>query len=186
MARDERELTDAQWAMLGPLLPPQRPATGRRNKDHRLVLEAIVWLDRTGAPWRDLPACYGPWQTVASRFTAGAAEACSTICWPRCTDWRMRVGSCGGWRTLWTAAWSAPTSTPPAPATSPPSRTAKGIAHLQNEALGTSRGGLSTKLHLRVEGGGKPLVILATPGQRHEVTLARPAAGRGRGQAQGS
>jgi transposase len=31
-------------------------------------LEAIIWLDRTGAPWRDLPTCYGPWKTVASRF----------------------------------------------------------------------------------------------------------------------
>src|SRR6266540_5080846 len=68
MARDKRELTDAQWATLAPLLPPQRPATGRPNKDHRLILEAIVWLGRTGAPWRDLPACYGPWETVASRF----------------------------------------------------------------------------------------------------------------------
>jgi transposase len=68
MARSTRELTDAQWAALQPLLPPQRPATGRPSKDHRLILEAIIWLDRTGAPWRDLPACYGPWRTVASRF----------------------------------------------------------------------------------------------------------------------
>lgn len=68
MARQTRELTDAQWATLQPLLPPQRPTTGRPNKDHRLVLEAIIWLDRTGAPWRDLPREYGPWETVASRF----------------------------------------------------------------------------------------------------------------------
>jgi transposase len=40
MARATRELTDAQWARLQPLLPPQRPKTGRPNKDHRLVLEA--------------------------------------------------------------------------------------------------------------------------------------------------
>jgi hypothetical protein len=46
----------------------------------------------------------------------------------------------------------------------------KGIVHPQDEAWGTSRGGLSTKLHLRTDGGGRPLVILATPGQRHEVT----------------
>jgi transposase len=42
--------------------------------------------------------------------------------------------------------------------------------HPRDEALGRSRGGLSSKLHLRVEGGGRPLVILATVGQRHEVT----------------
>ena len=68
MARQTCELTDAQWAALAPLLPPQRPTTGRPNKDHRLILEAIIWLDRTGAPWRDLPSEYGPWKTVASRF----------------------------------------------------------------------------------------------------------------------
>jgi transposase len=68
MARTEPELTDAQWAALEPLLPPQRPPTGRPNNDHRQVVEAMVWLARTGAPWRDLPAHYGSWKTVASRF----------------------------------------------------------------------------------------------------------------------
>ena len=48
MARTERELSDVQWARLAPLLPPQRPRMGRPPKDHRLIVEAIVWLDRTG------------------------------------------------------------------------------------------------------------------------------------------
>jgi transposase len=61
MARTEPELTDAQWAALEPLLPPQRPATGRPNNDHRQVVQAMVWLARTGAPWRDLPAEFGSW-----------------------------------------------------------------------------------------------------------------------------
>jgi len=68
MPRTQPELTDAQWALLEPLLPPQRPTTGRPNNDHRQVLEAMVWLARTGAPWRDLPSEYGSWKTVASRF----------------------------------------------------------------------------------------------------------------------
>jgi transposase len=68
MARTEPELTDAQWAALEPLLPPQQPPTGRPNNDHRQVVEAMVWLARTGSPWRDLPAQYGSWKTVASRF----------------------------------------------------------------------------------------------------------------------
>ncbi len=62
------ELTDAEWERLVPLLPPQRPATGRPAKDHRAVLNGILWVLRTGAPWRDLPERYGPWQTVYSRF----------------------------------------------------------------------------------------------------------------------
>ena len=68
MARTTRELTDAQWAKLAPLLPPQRPRMGRPPKDHRLIVEAIVWLDRTGVPWRYLPGEFGSWATVASRF----------------------------------------------------------------------------------------------------------------------
>jgi transposase len=62
------ELTDEQFAKLAPLLPPEKPATGRPNKDHRTVLDAILWRLRTGAPWRDLPERFGPWETVYSRF----------------------------------------------------------------------------------------------------------------------
>jgi len=61
-------LTDQQWERLQPLLPPQKPPTGRPAADHRRVLDGILWLLRTGAPWRDLPERYGPWCTVASRF----------------------------------------------------------------------------------------------------------------------
>ncbi len=66
MARDI--LTDEQWERIRPLLPPQKPRTGRPNKDHRIVVNAILWIDRTGAPWRDLPSEYGPWRSVATRF----------------------------------------------------------------------------------------------------------------------
>lgn len=62
------ELTDAQWERLAPLLPPQRPRTGRPANDHRTVLNGMLWILRTGAPWRDLPERYGSWKTVASRF----------------------------------------------------------------------------------------------------------------------
>jgi transposase len=53
-------LTDVQRAALSPLLPPRRPRTGRPARDHHTVLSAIVWVLRTGAPWRDLPARSGP------------------------------------------------------------------------------------------------------------------------------
>ena len=62
------ELTEKQWQQLEPLLPPQSPETGRPNKDHRTIINGILWVLRTGAPWRDLPECYGPWRTIASRF----------------------------------------------------------------------------------------------------------------------
>jgi len=69
---DRALLTDAEWARLAPLLLPQPPKTGSRggrpNKDHRLVVEGMLWILRTGAPWRDLPKDYGPQSTVANQF----------------------------------------------------------------------------------------------------------------------
>ena len=62
-----KELTDKQWEQLSPELPPPKN-TGRPPHDHRRIINGILWVLRTGAPWRDLPARYGPWQTVYSRF----------------------------------------------------------------------------------------------------------------------
>lgn len=66
MARGD--LTDQHWQRLEPLLPPQKPHTGRPNEDHRKVINGILWILRTGAPWRDLPKGYGKQGTVSSRF----------------------------------------------------------------------------------------------------------------------
>lgn len=66
MARGD--LSDAQYERLQPLLPPQKPRTGRPNHDHRPIINGILWHIRTGAPWRDLPERYGNWKTVSSRF----------------------------------------------------------------------------------------------------------------------
>ena len=62
------DLTPRQWERLQPLLPPQKPKPGRPAHDHRTIINGILWMLRTGAPWRDLPERYGPWRTVASRF----------------------------------------------------------------------------------------------------------------------
>ena len=62
------DVTDAQWQRLEPLLPPEKPRTGRPNHDHRRVVSGMLWIHRTGAPWRDLPERYGPVGTVSSRF----------------------------------------------------------------------------------------------------------------------
>jgi transposase len=65
MARDT--VTGRQWERLYALLPPRKPKTGHPAKDHRLMLNGILSVLRTGAPWRDAPA-YSPWQTLATRF----------------------------------------------------------------------------------------------------------------------
>lgn len=62
------ELSEEQWNRIAPLLPPQKPDTGCPAKDHRMIINGILWILRTGAPWRDLPERYGAWSTVSGRF----------------------------------------------------------------------------------------------------------------------
>jgi transposase len=64
------ELTDDEWERIEPLLPPERKAgPGRPARDNRTMVNAMVWIVRSGAPWRDLPERYGPWQSVYTRFS---------------------------------------------------------------------------------------------------------------------
>jgi transposase len=60
-------LTDHEWIRLEPLLPP-RLGAGRPPKDHRTIINALLWLLATDAPWRNLPERYGPRRTVATRY----------------------------------------------------------------------------------------------------------------------
>lgn len=68
MTKRRHELSDEQWEQLAALLPPEKPKTGRPSLDHRTVVNGILWVLRTGAPWRDLPERYGNWHTIYSRF----------------------------------------------------------------------------------------------------------------------
>jgi transposase len=68
------ELEDEQWELIRDLLPVNHGQRGRQWKDHRTILDAILWVLRTGAPWRDLPEGYGPWQTVYDRFQRWRSE----------------------------------------------------------------------------------------------------------------
>lgn len=61
-------LNDAQWQRIAPLLPGKAGDPGRHGKDNRLFVEAVLWVARTGAPWRDLPQAFGKWFTVYTRF----------------------------------------------------------------------------------------------------------------------
>jgi len=176
---------DTQWGRLQPLLPPEKPWTGRPNEDHRRILNGILWVHRTGAPWRDLPQHYGPVGTVSSQFyrwrAAGVwdqvllalqAEAdargevdwdlhfvdATVICAHQHAAGARRDGAVGDGASV--------------------------------EALRRSQGGFSTKLHLRAEGGGKPIVAVLTGSERHEQialealldngAIRRPGRGRPR------
>ena len=68
LASTDPGLTDAEWRLLEPLLPPQRPATGRPRHDHRTVLAGILWVVRSGASWRAMPEECGKWETAYKRY----------------------------------------------------------------------------------------------------------------------
>jgi len=71
---DRHHLSDVQWAVLEPLLPSREPRRGRPWRAHREVVDAVLWRTRTGSPWRDLPASYGPWKTVYNRHRRWSAD----------------------------------------------------------------------------------------------------------------
>lgn len=60
-------LDDAQWDLIEPLLPPQCSGKGRPMREHRQVVEGVIYRYRCGIAWRDLPSSFGPWQTVWKR-----------------------------------------------------------------------------------------------------------------------
>ncbi len=63
------ELSDAQWELIADLMPRAGRHGGGRWRDHRQVVNGLMWKLCTGAQWRDLPERYGPWQTVYERLT---------------------------------------------------------------------------------------------------------------------
>jgi transposase len=160
----QRDLTDEQWARLKPLLPPQKPKTGRKNLDHRRIINGILWILRTGAPWDDLPRRYGKRGTVSSRYyrwrKAGIwdrifAEVQAQADTDNNLDWTIHFVDSTVIRAHQHAAG------------------AKG-SDPETEALGRSQGGLSTKLNVRAEGQGKPMTFVLQPGQAHESRAFEP------------
>ncbi|GAA5134080.1 hypothetical protein GCM10023320_61290 [Pseudonocardia adelaidensis] len=67
-------ISDELWELIAPELPSSAGRRGRPWRDHRQTLEAILWRYRTGCPWRDLPAEFGPWQTLWKRHHQWSAD----------------------------------------------------------------------------------------------------------------
>jgi transposase len=101
------ELKEEEWLAMADLLPKPK-STGRPAQPARDMLNGMIWILMTGAPWRDLPERYGPWETVYRRFrewdsgvVAGAVSACATS-----------AGASGTPR--WNVYWVRETAKPPA------------------------------------------------------------------------
>jgi len=71
---DRTVLSDVQWERIAPVLPGKDGDPGRSGADNRLFVEAVLWVARTGAPWRDLPSGFGNWNSVFRRFRRWAQK----------------------------------------------------------------------------------------------------------------
>ncbi|MGT2477938.1 IS5 family transposase [Methylobacterium oryzae CBMB20] len=146
-------LSDAQWAVIEPFMPKNQP--GPERKEDRQIISGILHVLTSGCRWRDCPAAYGPRTTVYNRFNRWSRRGFGKPCWPR---WPRPDGRAT--RPPAIAATSAPTARPMA------AREAKA------QAIGSSRGGQTTKIHALTDVLGRPGVLLLTPGNASDVTTA--------------
>ncbi|KPC59209.1 transposase [Streptomyces chattanoogensis] len=156
---------------MGPLLP-KRGGRGRPWRDHRQVVNGVLWRLRTGAPWRDLPERYGPWQTVYERFARWEVDGI----WATLLE-HLQVCDDAVGRVDWTVSVDSTINRAHQHSAGARKRraadgdTLEDPGHSQTrQAIGRSRGGLTTKVHLAVDGRGLPLSIVLTPGNVNDVT----------------
>ncbi len=153
-------LTDVMWIRLKPLLPPQEPRTGRPSIDHRRFIEAVLWLARTGSAWRDLPAELMNWRTAWRRLQRWTQAGI----WSRILGGLRAVAADAGWQVHMLDSTVIRVHACAAGA-----RRSAG-----EQALGRSRGGFSTKLHLRADAHGRPVALHLTGGERHDLLGVEP------------
>ena len=143
-----KDLTEAQWNRIKDLFPEGKKV-GRRPLDPRKVFNGILWILKSGARWRDLPPCYGNWNSIYHKFrqwcesdlfrlllqiinidahSATLLELDSTFC-------KVHQSACSG---------------------------------LKNQAIGTSRGGKNTKVHVLINERMQLMNVVLTGGQIHD------------------
>lgn len=149
-------------------------------EDHRRILNGILWRLHTGAPWRDIPDSYGPWETIYGRFRRWRRDGTWTRVLTHLLENLEERGRLG--HDLWLvdatviratrAAGGAEKHPHAIPSLGGPKRAQ--LKEPPGHALGYSRGGFGTKVHLLVTEQGVVLGIYVTPGQQHESTVFQP------------
>jgi transposase len=180
------ELSDQQWARIEPLLPDRfhHGNAGHPFNDHRPIVNAILWILHTGAAWRDLPERYGPWETVFYRFNR----------WRRDGTWNRIVTSLLDElddtgqidHDLWCIDGSVVRASRAAAGARKHACSARRLGgrketqmqEPQDHALGRSRGGFGTKIHVTCDSRGTIVGIHLTAGQRHESKFFEQTMGR--------
>jgi transposase len=176
------DLSESQYAHLRPLLPQphHHGKAGRPWLPHHTLINGILWILRTGAPWRDLPERYGKWNTVYTRFKRWRRDGTWTRIFATLLEERDRQGQLD--HKLWcidgTIARAARCAGGARRRNRRRPRLDDGlqteVEEPEDHALGYSRGGFSTKVHLLCDSQGTVVGIHLTPGQRHESRAFEP------------
>lgn len=158
-------LTDVEWNAIRVLLPKERSGQrGRPWADHRLTVSGIFWILATGAPWRDLPKEFGAWQTVYKRFRRWSRSGLWERVWNRLVNRLRKNGELSF--SVWMVDGSIVRAHHAAVGGS-----RKTSTDAKENALGRSRGGYSSKLHIACDDDGIPIGIVISPGQINEPTV---------------
>jgi len=150
------ELTDEQWARIEHLLPGRPGGHGGVARDNRLFVNAVWFVAKTGIQWRDLPERFGQWDTAYHRFNA----------WCQKGVWRRVFRAVQDPDLEWLLLDSTVIRAHP--------HAAGMNTDGDDQALGRSRGGFGTKLHLAADALGNPVTLHLSPGQDADVSHAEP------------
>lgn len=145
-------LSDTNWERLCDAISRSK---AYKTENLRTAIEGILWRHRTGAPWRDLPAEFGPWKTIYNRFN----------------EWSKN----GVWETLFEGIksdhesdneWNFMDGT----YVKAHQHAAGGVEPVKDKTIGPSRGGNTTKVHMLGDAHGNPITFEITGGNIHDVT----------------
>jgi transposase len=141
-------LRDDQWERVKNLLPGRAGTVGVTAKDNRLFLEALLYRYRIGAPWRDLPDCFGNWRVLHTRFSRWATSGVLAKVFNELAS--DADNECAMIDSTIVRAHQ---------------HSSVAIVNREAQAIGRSKGGLSTKIHTVVDALGNPISFFLTPGQ---------------------
>lgn len=149
-----KQLRDEQWKQIEGMLPGKVGDRGRSAADNRLFVEAVLWIARTGSPWRDLPPEFGSWNSTYQRFAR----------WSRAGVWHRVFAALARERRFREVFIDSTIVRAHQHAAGAPKNGA--------QALGRSRGGLTTKIHVVVDAVGRLIQGRVSAGQVHDITQA--------------
>jgi transposase len=149
-------ISDADWDRIKDLLPGRPGQTGWLAQDNRRFVDAILYVAKTGIPWRDLPERFGPWNSVWRRFDR----------WCRKGTWQRVFAVLQDPDLEWLILDSTVVRAHACAAGA--KKKSDGSGGQAEQALGRSRGGFGTKIHVAVNGLGLPVTLhLRTSGRCH-------------------